>query len=102
MHRLSSTPDWRGQHLIDGQWQAGSGDNFEDRNPSRAEEMLGRYPRGTAADVDAAVAAARSAFPRWRRTSRIHRGELFDHLARLIQRDLDDLAAVMAARMASY
>jgi aldehyde dehydrogenase (NAD+) len=88
-------PNWRGNHLIDGQWRAG-GESFENRNPSRSSEVLGRYPRGTTEDVDAAVTAARGAFPAWRRMSRIHRGELFDHLARLIQRDLDDLAAVMA------
>lgn len=95
MHSSSPTPDWRGKHLIDGQWLAGDS-SFENRNPARSNEVLGRYPHGTAEDVDAAVAAARSAFPRWRRMSRIHRGELFDHLARLIQRDLDELATVMA------
>ncbi|MEX2186446.1 MAG: aldehyde dehydrogenase family protein [Pirellulales bacterium] len=87
---------WSGRHLIDGAWREASAETFENRNPARTSELLGVYPLGDAADVDAAVVAARRAFVPWRRTSRIRRGELFDNLARLIQRDLDELAAVMA------
>jgi aldehyde dehydrogenase (NAD+) len=43
-----------------------------------------------------AVAAARTAYPGWRRTSRIHRAECFDRLARLIDRETDNLARLMA------
>ncbi len=87
---------WKGRHLIDGQWLDVARATFEDRNPARTDNVLGVFPRGGTADVDAAVAAARRAFVPWRRTSRILRGELFDNLARLIQRDLDELARVMA------
>ncbi len=38
----------------------------------------------------------RRAFPAWRHTSRIRRGELFLNLANLIRRDTDALAAVLA------
>jgi aldehyde dehydrogenase (NAD+) len=88
--------NWQGRHLIDGQWRDATGATFENRNPARMDEVLGVYPRGTRDDVNAAVAAARAAFIPWRRTSRIRRGDLFDNLARLIQRDIDELAAVMA------
>src|SRR5205807_1535347 len=54
------------------------------------------FPRGTAADVDAAVTAAREAFPSWRRMSRIRRGELFLRLTDLIRGEIDSLAAVLA------
>src|SRR5438067_1054424 len=72
---------WIGRMLIGGQWHAGSGDDhFSSYNPAQADEVVGVYPRGTAADVDAAVEAARKAQPAWRRLSRIKRGA---HLAKL-------------------
>src|SRR5205085_3774904 len=51
---------------------------------------------GSAEEASQAVASAREAFPAWRRTSRIYRAELFDHLAQLIKRDTDALAQLMA------
>ena len=76
---------WTGRHYIQGAWQDASGATFENRNPARTSELLGEYPRGDRATVEAAVSAARKAFIPWRQTSRIRRGELFDRLARLIQ-----------------
>src|SRR5579871_378783 len=90
------TEVWTGQHFIDGRWQPAIGETFENFNPARADEVVGHYPRGTAADVDAAVTAARAAFDRWRRRSRVKRGELFLKLAELIERDTDELARVLA------
>jgi aldehyde dehydrogenase (NAD+) len=87
---------WTGQHFIDGQWMPAIGERFESFNPARADEVIGHYPRGTAGDVDAAVAAARAAFDSWRRRSRVKRGELFLKLAELIDRDTDELARVLA------
>ncbi len=96
MAQAISTTTWQGQDFIDGRWRGVSGEYLENMNPARFEEVLGLYPRGTAADVDRAVAAARRAFPAWRRTSRIKRGELFFRLAELVRRDTDALAAVLA------
>lgn len=87
---------WNGEHFIAGQWRPGEGERFDNLNPARTDEVFGRYPRGTAAEVDAAVMAARGSFPGWRRTSRIKRGELFLKLAMLIDRDTDALARVLA------
>jgi aldehyde dehydrogenase (NAD+) len=87
---------WNGRHWIAGQWSDAAGDYFENIDPAHFDQVLGRYPRGTALDADRAVTAARQAFAPWRRTSRIKRGELFDNLAQLIKRDLDKLAAVLA------
>ncbi len=87
---------WQGRQFIAGRWHAASGEVFENINPAQTEQVLGLYPRGTADDVDAAVAAARRSFDAWRRTSRIRRGELFMNLANLIRRDTDQLAEVLA------
>ncbi|MBI2827225.1 MAG: aldehyde dehydrogenase family protein [Planctomycetia bacterium] len=96
MANLTVTGSWQGRQYIAGRWQAASGDVFENINPANVDEALGVYPRGTAADVDTAVGAARSAFDSWRRTSRIRRGELFLNLANLIRRDTDELAVALA------
>src|SRR5271156_3166137 len=85
-----------GRHYLAGQWRTPSGKTFSSTNPARLSETIGVFPLGTKADADEAVAAARTAFPAWRRTSRILRAELFDSLAQLVKRDTDQLAELMA------
>ena len=52
------------QCFIGGQWTpAASGKTFETNNPA-SEEVIAQVAEGDAADVDAAVAAAREAFGR--------------------------------------
>jgi len=96
MASLSAAPPVAGRLLIGGDWQAPSGARFESRSPARQDEIVGVFPSATPAEADAAVAAARRAYPGWRRTSRIHRAELFDRLAQLVKRDTDALAELMA------
>ncbi|KAA0114644.1 aldehyde dehydrogenase family protein [Mycolicibacterium sp. P9-22] len=48
--------------FIDGRWMAPDGDGSIDVIDPSTEQVLGSVPNGTAADVDAAVAAARAAF----------------------------------------
>src|SRR5262245_6824353 len=86
---------WTGRQLIDGKWLDG-GAMLENRNPAKFAEVIGKFPRGTADDANKAVAAARKAFPGWRKTSRIKRGELFIKLAELIRRDVQKLAETLA------
>lgn len=86
---------WNSRMLIDGRWLSTS-ETLDNRNPANLSELIGQTARGTAQDAAHAVEAARRAFPGWQRTSRIKRGELFDRLAALIQRDLDKLAVVLA------
>jgi len=96
MAHMTTTILWQGRHFVGGDWVAGGEDRFESINPAHFEQVLGSYPRGGRHHVDAAVAAARKAFPDWRRTSRIRRGELFDRLARLIHRDTEKLAETLS------
>ena len=51
-------------NYIDGAWRDGDG-TFEVRSPIDRDIVLGTFARGTAADVDDAVAAARAAQPAW-------------------------------------
>lgn len=85
-----------GRNYVAGHWQSKNGSSFESHNPARTSEVLGVFPASTPAQADEAVAAARSALPAWRRTSRIHRAELFDNLAQLVKRETDNLARLMA------
>src|SRR5216684_4965099 len=96
MAATTATPGITGQHLIAGRWQLPAGHHFESNNPARLDEVVGVFPAATAEEADVAVAAARLAYPDWRRTSRIHRAELFDNLAQLVKREVDSLAQLMA------
>jgi len=56
-------------NFIGGDWVAArAGETLEDRNPASGE-LIGHVPLSGDVDVDAAVAAARAAFPAWRATS---------------------------------
>ena len=84
---------------IGGRWTAPAGAGTIDViNPSN-EELAGRVPEGTAADVDAAVAAARQAFPGWAATSVETRIELLKRLQRGIRERQDELAQVIASEL---
>jgi len=85
-----------GRHYIAGEWRKPSADTFASTSPARLSETIGVFPIGRKSDADDAVAAARVAFPGWRRTSRILRAELFDNLAQLVKRETDNLAHLMA------
>ena len=56
-------------NYINGEWIA-SGATFENRNPANTDEVVGTFVKGTAADIDAAAAAAAAAFPGWCATQR--------------------------------
>src|SRR5262245_14240979 len=89
------TAPFNGRHFIAGDWRSAN-KTFDSTNPARLSETIGVFPLGTKADADDAVAAARAAYPGWRRNSRIRRAELFDNLAQLVKRETDSLAHLMA------
>ncbi|PXY22158.1 aldehyde dehydrogenase family protein [Prauserella muralis] len=88
-------------HLIGGDWvPAASGEVIEVLNPATGQ-VLARVPRGTAADVDAAVSAATAAFPAWRDTSPSARAALLTRWAALIderESELDQLESQEVGR----
>jgi aldehyde dehydrogenase (NAD+) len=91
---VNATPV-KGRLLVRGEWSTPRND-FESRSPADLAEVIGIFPTATTAEVNAAVDAARAAFPGWRRTSRIVRADCFDRLAQIIKRDADSLAELMA------
>jgi aldehyde dehydrogenase (NAD+) len=80
--------------LINNQWvESESGKTFPTINPATGEE-LARIAEADTADVDKAVAAARTALDRgpWRTTSATERGRLLNRLADLIEQNADEIA----------
>jgi aldehyde dehydrogenase (NAD+) len=96
MFGSTPVPPVTGKHLIAGEWKDANGSTFASHNPAHWDEVVGVFPTGRVEDANLAVTRAREAFPGWRRTSRLHRAELFDNLAQLIKRDVDQLAQLMA------
>jgi NAD-dependent aldehyde dehydrogenases len=72
---MSRTTEQLTGHYIDGEWIEPSGETFVSENPATGES-LGTFVRGTAADIDRAVAAADTAFDSWRARSHIDRAEV--------------------------
>jgi aldehyde dehydrogenase (NAD+) len=91
-----SIPRTQGKHFVAGKWLPIDGETFPSRSPANRNEVIGVFPAGSPSVAHDAVAAARAAYPGWRRTSRIHRAECFDRLARIIDRETDNLARLMA------
>jgi aldehyde dehydrogenase (NAD+) len=71
-------------HFIDGKWTK-PGKTFATENPA-TNKPLAQITDGTADDVDAAVKAARAAFPKWSALSGYQRGKYLYAIARLIQK----------------
>lgn len=87
-------------NFIDGQWQpAKSGEWFENRNPARWSEVIGRFPKSDRRDVDAAVAAARKAFHDWRLVPAPQRGAIIKRAGDLMAARKEELARDMTREM---
>ena len=67
-------------------------------NPA-TEEVCGRVAAGSAADVDRAVAAAKTAFRTWRKTSREERLALLNRIVEAFQARVGDMAEAITAEM---
>ena len=89
--RLTSSPLG---HFIDGKPASGSGgEPFDVLDPSTGR-TIGRALAGTAADVDAAAAAAKRAFSGWSRTSGDKRRKILHGIADAIEARADEIALV--------
>jgi aldehyde dehydrogenase (NAD+) len=71
--------------FVGGEWIAGHGATFDSLNPATGKK-LATLSEATAADVDAAVKAARAAQPGWAKLSGHARAKYLYALARLVQK----------------
>lgn len=83
------------RHWIGGV-RVGSASTFTDISPID-EQPLAEIARGGAVEVDAAVAAARTAFPGWAATSREDRAGILHGIAEGVEKRLEELAQVETA-----
>ncbi|HVC22332.1 MAG TPA: aldehyde dehydrogenase family protein [Candidatus Dormibacteraeota bacterium] len=83
-------PEWR---------EASSGQTFASINPARRTEVIGRFARGTADDIDLAVQAALAALPSWARTPIPARAEVLARAGRLLEERKEELAQLMTREM---
>ena len=83
------------QMLVGGQWVDAGGGQFESFNPFTGKPWA-LIPRGTAADAEHAVGAARAAFTsgRWRTLTATERGHLLRRLGDLVASNAEHLAEV--------
>ncbi len=88
------------ENYINGQWvSARSQATLESRNPADWRELVAKFPRSDAADVDAAVAAARKAFSSWRLVPAPARAEKVYRLGGLLLQHKEKLAQLIAQEM---
>lgn len=79
-------------NFVGGEFAApASGRYFDNICPSTGES-IGEIPDSDARDVDAAVDAAKKAFPAWRATAAAERSRLLLKVADLVEHNLEDLA----------
>jgi malonate-semialdehyde dehydrogenase (acetylating) / methylmalonate-semialdehyde dehydrogenase len=86
-------------NYVGGAWaEPLAGATQESRNPASGE-LLAKVPLSGAQDVDAAVRAARKAFPGWRATSPVRRARAIFALRELLDAHRDELARIVTTDM---
>ncbi len=83
-----------------GEWvEPATGQYFENRNPARQSELIGRWPRSGAEDVERAVRAARQAYDGWRRTPAPERGDILRRVGDLLTERKEEIARAATREM---
>jgi malonate-semialdehyde dehydrogenase (acetylating) / methylmalonate-semialdehyde dehydrogenase len=82
-------------HYIGGKQVAGTSGKFGDVFNPAAGEVTARVALASAAEVDAAVAAATSAWPAWAATPPLRRARVMFKFKELLERDRKELSAII-------
>ena len=83
-------------NFIDGQWAAPStGNYFENRNPADQDDLIGRFPRSGAADVERAIESAKRGFAEWSKTPAPLRGQVLLRVGEILVRRKEEIARAM-------
>lgn len=80
---------------IDGQWTDGAGGRGDDVINPATEEIIGRVPFAEDSDVTAAIAAAKTAFPKWRDAAPEFRSGILRKAAALLHQRAGEIGRVM-------
>jgi acyl-CoA reductase-like NAD-dependent aldehyde dehydrogenase len=91
--RARTAPPFHASMLIGGESVA-RGERLEVYNPAHPNELVGTIVRGTPADVDAAIAAAKKAQPAWARLSYSERAAIIDPSLSKLEEEIDERASL--------
>jgi len=81
------------KNYINGEWVASkTGKTFADINPADRNDVIGHFQDSDARDVDAAVAAAKAAYKKWRLVPAPKRGEMVMELGLWLKKNKEKLA----------
>jgi len=83
------------KNLIAGEWVAAA-NAAPDVNPSNTGDVVGEFPRGSRADADRAIAAAKDAFPAWSRSSPQERHDILKRIGDEILARKDELGRILS------
>jgi aldehyde dehydrogenase (NAD+) len=83
------------RNFIGGDWVAGA-ETARNINPSDLSDVIGEYARADRAQADAAVGAARAAFPAWSLSSVQDRANLLDGVGNTILARKDELGRLLS------
>ena len=87
-------------NYINGEWvKSSSGEWFDNVNPADTTDIVGRFPASNGDDINAAVAAAKNAATRWRRTPAPKRAELLFTLGEILRKNKDEFTQQMTREM---
>jgi betaine-aldehyde dehydrogenase len=81
---------------VDGSWVASSGRDTIDVIDATTEDIVGRVPSGTVADIERAVQAAARAFPAWSATPVAERARLLNAVADRLEARADEIASLVS------
>src|SRR5438067_7375770 len=88
------------KNFIAGEWVApATGDHFENRNPADWNDVIGRFPRSGADDLDRAIASAKRGFAQWSKTPAPIRGQVLLPVGQLLVERKDAIARAMTREM---
>jgi len=79
------------QHYINGREVSGDDDRYQDIFNPATGEVRGQVALGSAATVDAAIAAAEAAFPAWRNTTPAKRAQIMFRYKQLLDEHAEEI-----------
>src|SRR5262249_36175971 len=83
------------ENFVGGRWNPSRAFAFHDVHNPATGETIARTPLSTGAEVDAAVAAAKKAFPAWRDTPPVARAKVLFRFRELLDQSFEGLAATV-------
>ncbi len=87
------------RNYIRGWLKTKSRGTFQSTNPADPSDVIGIFPESTSADINAAVLAAREAFPSWSLVPPPKKGGILMRAAKLLEDQKEEIARLMTREM---